>query len=79
MSFRTRFNLPETATESLLKFMKLVLKEIGEADFDEFPDTLYLIKKALDLKDRFHNFAACLKCHKLYKKQEVRDSSVTNC
>ena len=79
MSFRTRFNLPETATESLLKFMKLVLKEIGGADFDEFPDTLYLIKKALDLKDRFHNFAACPKCHKLYKKQEVRDSSVTNC
>uniref|UniRef100_U9UFM0 Transposase domain-containing protein n=1 Tax=Rhizophagus irregularis (strain DAOM 181602 / DAOM 197198 / MUCL 43194) TaxID=747089 RepID=U9UFM0_RHIID len=79
MSFRTRFNLPETATELLLKFMKLVLKEVGGADFDEFPDTLYLIKKVLDLKDRFHNFAACLKCHKLYKKQEVRDSSVTNC
>ena len=79
MSFRTRFNLPETATELLLKFMKLVLKEVGGADFDEFPNTLYLIKKALDLKDRFHNFAACPKCHKLYKKQEVRDSSVKNC
>src|SRR5271170_7816005 len=79
MSFRARFNLPETATESLLKFMKLVLIEIGGADFDEFSDTLYLIKEVLDLKDRFYSFAACLKCLKLYKGQEVRVSSVTKC
>jgi hypothetical protein len=51
MSFRARFNLPKTATELLLKFMKLVLIEIGGADFDEFPNTLYLIKEAWDLKD----------------------------
>ncbi|CAI2188532.1 12913_t:CDS:2, partial [Funneliformis geosporum] len=45
MSFRARFNLLETATQSLLKFMKLVLVEIGDSDYDEFPDTLYLVKK----------------------------------
>ncbi|GET63382.1 hypothetical protein GLOIN_2v1786147 [Rhizophagus irregularis DAOM 181602=DAOM 197198] len=72
MSFRTRFNLPETATESLIKFLKLVLTEIGSPDFDTFPDTLYLARKALNLEDRFHSFVACSKCHKLYNKQEIK-------
>ncbi|GET51676.1 hypothetical protein GLOIN_2v1786147 [Rhizophagus irregularis DAOM 181602=DAOM 197198] len=72
MSFRTRFNLPETATESLIKFLKLVLTEIGSPDFDTFPDTLYLARKALNLEDRFHSFVTCSKCHKLYNKQEIK-------
>ncbi len=73
MSFRTRFNLPETATESLIQFMRLVLTEIGGSDFDSFPKTLHLVRKELNLKDKFHSFAACPKCHKLYNKQEVKN------
>jgi hypothetical protein len=73
MSFRTRFNLPKTATESLIKFFKLVLIEIGGSDFDTFPNSLYQARKDLDLKDRFHSFVACPKCHKLYNKQEVKN------
>ena len=68
MSFRTRFNLPETATESLIQFMRLVLTEISGFDFDSFPKTLHLVRKKLNLKDKFHSFAACPKCHKLYNK-----------
>ncbi|CAB4428215.1 unnamed protein product [Rhizophagus irregularis] len=71
MRFRTRFNLPETGTESLIKFIKIVLKEIGGSEFDEFPDSLYTARKKLGMQDNFHTFAACPKCHKLYKKQEV--------
>ncbi|CAI2190639.1 15674_t:CDS:2 [Funneliformis geosporum] len=41
----------ETATESLIKFMKLVLTEIGGDKFNRFPSTLYLAKKSLGLKD----------------------------
>jgi hypothetical protein len=68
-----RFNISETATESLIKFMKLVLEEIGGTTFNEFPGTLYLARKTLELKDRFHRFVVCTKCHKLYNKQEVKD------
>ncbi|GET57088.1 hypothetical protein GLOIN_2v1786147 [Rhizophagus irregularis DAOM 181602=DAOM 197198] len=71
-SINNQFNLPETATESLIKFLKLVLTEIGSPDFDTFPDTLYLARKALNLEDRFHSFVACSKCHKLYNKQEIK-------
>ena len=71
MNFRIRFNIPETATESLIKFMKLVLTEIGCDKFNRFPSTLYLAKKSLGLKDRFHSFVPCTKCHKLYNRDEV--------
>lgn len=75
MKFRTRFNLPGTATESLIKFLKLVLTEIGGADFNEFPDSLYMAKNILGLKEQFQSFVVCPKCHKLYNKQEVKKFS----
>lgn len=71
MSFWTRFNLPEICTESLIKFIKIVLKEISCSEFDKFPNFLYIAWKKLSMQDSFHTFAICLKCHKLYKKQEV--------
>jgi hypothetical protein len=71
MSFRIRFNLPETATESLIKFIKLLLTESGNPNFDTFPGTLYLAKRELGIKDNFQFFAVCPKCNKLYNKQEV--------
>ena len=71
MEFRIRFNIPETATESLIKFMKLVLTEIGGKVFSEFLNSLYLTKKILRLNDQFRILVPCSKCHKLYQKQEV--------
>ncbi|GBC45988.2 hypothetical protein GLOIN_2v1792112 [Rhizophagus irregularis DAOM 181602=DAOM 197198] len=71
MTFRKKFNLPETATESQLKFMKIVLKEISGDIYDSFPDFLYLARIQLGLKDHFHSFVPCLKCHKLYNKTDM--------
>jgi hypothetical protein len=73
MKFRIKFSIPETATESLIKFIKLVLNEIGGDNFSAFPDSLYLAKKELGLRDRFQSFVPCTKCHKLYQKQEVEN------
>ncbi|PKK57824.1 hypothetical protein RhiirC2_797342, partial [Rhizophagus irregularis] len=53
MTFQKKFNLPETATKSQLKFMKIVLKEIGGNIYDSFPDSLYLARIQLGLKDCF--------------------------
>src|SRR5205085_10775963 len=71
MNFRIRFNISEMATESLVKFMKLILTEISGNEFTNFPSTLYLAKKSLGFNDRFHSFVSCPKCHKLYNKDEV--------
>ncbi|GET55987.1 hypothetical protein GLOIN_2v1775288 [Rhizophagus irregularis DAOM 181602=DAOM 197198] len=73
MNFQTRFNIAETATETLIKFMKLALCEFSSDDFNDFPDSLYLTRKKLGLNDQFHSFVPCPKCHKLYKKEEVVD------
>ncbi|CAI2194267.1 66_t:CDS:2, partial [Funneliformis geosporum] len=58
MIFWTRFNITETAIEALIKFMKLVLTEIGEDNFRDFPDSMYLTRKKLGLKDHFHSFVS---------------------
>ncbi|PKY27296.1 hypothetical protein RhiirB3_442938 [Rhizophagus irregularis] len=73
MNYRITYNIPEMATESLIKFMKIVLNEIGGENFRTFPDSLYLAKKVLGLKDRFQRFVPCTKCHKLYNKQDVEN------
>ena len=71
MNFQIRFNISGTATESLIKFMKLVLTEIAGDKYKNFPGTIYLAKKSLGLKDRFHSFVPCTKCHKLHNMDEV--------
>jgi len=71
MIFQIRFNITETATEALIKFMKLVLIEIEGDNFRDFLDSIYLAKKTLGLKDQFHSLIPYLKCYKLYQKQEV--------
>ena len=68
-----RFNIPETVTESLIKFTNLLLCKIGSSTFKNFPDILYKTKKILNLKDQFHSFVVCIKYYKLYNKQEVEE------
>lgn len=73
MKFRSNFKLPDTATEILIKFVRILLEECGGSEYESFPKSLYLAKQTLGLVDRFVNFAACPKCHKLYKKDNITD------
>ncbi|CAI2187740.1 14757_t:CDS:2, partial [Funneliformis geosporum] len=66
-----KFKAPETATDSLIKFMKFVLTEIGGDKFNRFSSTFYLAKKSLGLKDQFHSFIFCTKYHKLYNRDRA--------
>ena len=61
----------ETATEVLIKFMKLVLTEISGNDFRTFLNSIYLTKKAFGLEDNFQSFVFYSKYHKLYQKDKV--------
>ncbi len=61
----------KTATEILIKFMKLILTEISDDNFKTFLNSIYLIKKAFGLEDNFQSFIFYLKCYKLYQKNEV--------
>jgi hypothetical protein len=82
MKFRSNYNIPDTATEALIKFVKFLLKEYGNLDHESFPNSLYMARKILGLVDRFVSFAACQKCHKLYKRDDVLaqdERSIMNC
>ena len=68
INFRIRFNLPDTVTEALIKFMKLVLIKISNNKFELFCGSLYMAKKLLGLLNQFVNFVVYQKYYKLYKK-----------
>ena len=78
MKFRSNYNLPNTATEALIKFVKILLKDLKDCeniDHESFPNSLYKAKKSLGLVDQFISFVVCKKCHKLYNEDETH----TNC
>ena len=85
INFRMKFNLSDIATEALIKFMKLVLIKIGGTEFEAICGSLYTTRNFLGLSDQFVNFAACRKCHKLYKMEDVvnfrqnNQSSIMKC
>ena len=47
--------------------------EIGGNNYKDFSDSLYKTKKYLNLKGQFRSYVPCSKCHKLYKKSEVKN------
>ena len=71
MKFRLNYNLPNTATEALIKFVKILLKDCENINYESFSNTLYKAKISLGLVDQFTNFAVCQKFHKLYNKDDV--------
>src|SRR5438552_16096823 len=77
MNFRIKFNLLNTVTEALLKFISLVLSEIG-AKFEPFCSSLYTANQLLEISDSFIKFVACKKCHKLYKVDKVEKFQQNN-
>jgi hypothetical protein len=77
MKFRSNFKLPDTATEALIKFVKIILEECEGSKYESFPKFLYLARQTLGLIDQFMQLAACQKCHKLYKKDDVTNPQQT--
>ena len=78
MNFRLQFNLSATATEVLIKFMRLVLIEISGDEFKRVCKNLNKTKQFLGLSDKFISFVACPKCHKLYKEDKITDFQLDN-
>src|SRR5947207_15416919 len=77
MNFRIKFNLLNTATEALLKFISLVLSEVG-TEFKPFCGSLYTANQLLGISDSFIKFVAYKKRHKLYKVDKVKKFQQNN-
>ncbi|GBB90538.1 hypothetical protein RclHR1_17510007 [Rhizophagus clarus] len=59
MKFRSSHNIPNTAIEELIQFIKIILKVCKNINYESFPNSLYMLRKKLELFDRFTQFAAC--------------------
>ena len=77
MNFRIKFNLLNTATEALLKFISLVLLEVG-VEFEPFCSSLYTANQSLGISDSFIKFVAYKKYYKLYKVDKVEKFQQNN-
>lgn len=81
MNFRIKFNLPNTAIDALIKFIKLLLEDVDGVKFESFCSSLYTANKSLGISDAFVKFVACKKCHKLYNIEKVarfrQDNSIS--
>ena len=71
MNFRIKFNLLNTVTDAFIKFIRLVLAKVDDAELEPFYSSLYTANSSLGISETFVKFVACKKCHKLYKEDKV--------
>ncbi|CAG8735586.1 15955_t:CDS:1, partial [Funneliformis caledonium] len=77
LRFQTRFRLSDTATDTLIKFVKHVLTELDHNDqFKDFLTSLYTTRKKLGLKYQFITFSVCPSYHKLYNINDVEQHTI---
>ncbi|GET51193.1 uncharacterized protein LOC114575354 [Rhizophagus irregularis DAOM 181602=DAOM 197198] len=83
--FQQRFRLPDIALEVLIKFLHIVLTRLDKSQFKNFPASLYLAKKMLNIFQPKMQLAVCNNCHKLYNVRNIVEykeegkAAIANC
>ncbi|CAB4473725.1 unnamed protein product [Rhizophagus irregularis] len=83
--FQQRFKLPDIALEVLIKFLYIVLTRLDKSQFKNFPASLYLAKKMLNIFQPKMQLAVCNNCHKLYNVRNIVEykeegkAAIANC
>ena len=75
LKYQQRYQLPNTATESLIKFMNNLLTYIDPNQFKNFPESLYMAQKLIGLDLRINKYTTCPACNKLYDPDKVMTKS----
>jgi hypothetical protein len=69
--FQQRFRLPDIALEALIKFLHIVLTRLNKSLFKNFPASLYLAKKMLNVFQPKTQLVVCNNCHKLHNVNSI--------
>jgi len=83
--FQQRFRLPDIALEALIKFLHIVLTRLNELQFKNFPNSLYIAKKMLNIFQPKMQLAVCNNCHKLHNVKNIVEykeegkAAIANC
>src|SRR5688572_9754898 len=83
--FQQRFRLSDTALEALIKFLHVVHTRLDKSKSKNFPPSLYIAKKMLNIFQPKMQLAVCSDCHKLHnvknivEYKEKEKPAVANC
>src|SRR5581483_6828416 len=83
--FQQRFRLSDTALEALIKFLHTLLTHLNKSQFNNFPTSLYIAKKMLNIFQPKMQLAVCGGCHKLYNVKNIVEykeegkTAIANC
>ena len=69
--FQQRFGLPDVALEALIKFLRIIITQLNKSQFENFPKSLYMAKKLLNIFQPKMQLAVCTNCHKLHNVKEI--------
>ena len=78
MKYQQRFNVSDVGTETLIKFLRIILVHFKINEADKFPTSLTTTKSSLGILTKYKKYVACPKCHKLYDLLEVKNYSEEN-
>ncbi|CAB5393717.1 unnamed protein product [Rhizophagus irregularis] len=77
--YQERYRLPDTAIDSLLKFVRYILVLVDENTYSKFPKTLYMARKLFGIGNQLIKFATCKKCCKLYAVKDLPTDQPYHC
>ena len=69
--YQSRFRLPDTAIDSLIKFIRMILIDINPRVFKDFPTSSYMARKLLGIGKQEQIYAVCPSCNALYNVAEI--------
>jgi hypothetical protein len=69
--FQQRFRLTDMALEALIKFLHIVLTRLNKLQFKNFPNSLYIAKKYLNIFQPKMQLAVCNNCHKMHNIKDI--------
>ena len=69
--YQTRFHLSDVAIDSLIKFFRQVLMNADQTRFKDFPSSLHIANKLLQIGSQSKTYAVCPSCNTLYNIVDV--------
>ena len=69
--FQQSFRLSNMALEALIKFLHIILIRFNKLQFENFPTSLYMAKKWLNIFQPKMQLAVCNNCHKLHNAKDI--------
>src|SRR5215469_9697189 len=79
LKYQERYRLSDTATESLVKFIRYLLILHDDKTYSKFPKSLNMACKLFGIGDKIIRYATCPKCCKLYSLKDLKTDKPYHC